>query len=271
MCPGRSNPIVRRHCAQAAAGSLARLRTGARVVAARNACYERIVGDVSSRPAFDHFRLLARLGTGAGAMGVAAGHVDSGTQVALKVFYEFEGREAGRAMPTRLLAARHKRDYGLLGPTSRIHAAFDGGDSGAEHWGMHVITVLAAFSATLPSAEVRRLAPDYYATLADMERDRLGFGGGGGGAEVVVPPVKTFSIVTPLFGPSLDAVLRGRRRAQGRDEPLLQPAAFTMIALQVAKGLARCHEQWVVHRDIKEVRLRVVLYRASVHSICGLL
>jgi serine/threonine protein kinase len=251
---------------QASTGALARLRTGARVVAARNACYERIVGDVSSRPAFDHFRLLARLGTGAGAMGVAAGHVDSGTQVALKVFYEFEGREAGRAMPTRLLAARHKRDYGLLGPTSRIHAAFDGGDSGAEHWGVHVITVLAAFSATLPSAEVRRLAPDYYATLADMERDRLGLGGGAGGAEVVVPPVKTFSIVTPLFGPSLDAVLRGRRRAQGRDEPLLPPAAFAMIALQVAKGLARCHEQWVVHRDIKEVRWRDVLYRASVRA-----
>ena len=239
------------HRVQLSASALARLRTGARVVAARNVYYERVIGGVSSRPAFEHFRLLSRLGTGAGAMGVAATHVDSGVPVALKLFYEFEGREAGRVMPTRLLAARHERDYGLLSPSARIHAAFDGGDGGCEHWGIHVITVLAVFSATLPSAEVRRLAPDYYATLASMEGDRLG----GGGGEVVVPPVKTFAVVTPLLGPSLDAVLRDRRRARGPDEPLLPPTSFALLALQIAKGLARCHEQWVVHRDIKEVCL----------------
>jgi serine/threonine protein kinase len=55
------------------------------------------------------------------------------------------------------------------------------------------------------------------------------------------------------LGPSLAALLRDRRRARGLGEPLLPPTAFTLIALQIAKGLARCHEQWVVHRDIKEV------------------
>ena len=209
--------------------AVGRLSLGGAAIAARNMHYHRVVGGLSARPTFEHFVLGARLGAGANAVAFSATHELSGIEVAMKVMYMLNAADEDATDP---LIAANIRDFELLSLQSRLHAAAAPGDP-TTHWGIFVLPVFTLFSTILTEDLARDME------RLDVLRDVM---------EVIGR--KTLAIVTPLMGPSLEVLLDLRRGARPRVAPL-EPRAWALIALQLAKGLARCHAQWVVHRDIK--------------------
>jgi serine/threonine protein kinase len=209
---------------------IARLSLGGALIAARNMQYDLVVGGLSARPSFEHFALGGRLGSGANAVAFSATHELSRISVAMKVIYVVNAADEDSTTP---LIARNIHDFELLSLQSRLHAAAGPGDP-TTHWGLFVLPLLTLFSTVLTEDLARDM--DRLDVLRDVFR-AIGR--------------KALAIVTPLMGPSLEALLDARRAARPGAAAPLEPRAWALIALQLAKGLARCHAQWVVHRDIK--------------------
>ena len=202
-----------------------RARACSMQVALRNEAYDRVVAGLWARPSLEHFELGELLGHGANAAVLRAMHA-SGTAVALKVPFPL----APEATTHQLV--RYRGDFELLSPVSRLHAPTGGVDS--DSWAIHIATFVTTLKVPLDADLIRRI--DMQAALAH---------------DLGVVGMDTLAMVTPLLGPSLKVALDGRRVALRRGTPLLAPHEWTRLALQLAKGLARCHAQWVVHRDVK--------------------
>ncbi len=235
-----------------ARAAAARARVCTAQLAARNETYDRVVAGLWARPSLEDFDLGARLGRGANAAVVRATHA-SGTAVAVKIPYPL----AREATTQQLL--RYQNDFELLSPVSRLHAATGGEES--DGWSFHILTFVTTLTVRADAALIARLGLDA-ALLADMG----------------VMGQSSLAIVGPLLGPSLQEVVDGRRRSGGGGgggggggaRPVLAPRAWTLLALQLAKALARCNVAWVVHRDVKleNVLLRRGLWSTTPGGAC---
>ena len=213
-------------------------------VAVRNEAYDRVVAGLWARPSLEHFELGELLGHGANAAVLRAMHA-SGTAVALKVPFPL----APEATTHQLV--RYRGDFELLSPVSRLHAPTGGVDS--DSWAIHIATFVTTLKVPLDADLIRRIGM--------QAADARDWG---------VLGMQALAMVTPLLGPSLKASLDGRRAGLRQGAPLLAPHEWCRLALQLAKGLARCHAQWVVHRDVKpdNVLLRRGLWSTNREGVC---